>query len=88
MGQTTIAKLQAKALQYLELQEHLKTLKNEIIGLVGSEHRSHLGDVCIESESVDIIDVQKLKQGYPEAHQNCTVGTGTILKVTKGGCHG
>lgn len=88
MGQTTIAKLQAKALQYLKLQEHLKTLKNEIVGLVGSKHRSHLGDVCIESESVDIIDVQKLKQGYPEAYQNCTVGTGTILKVTKGGCHG
>jgi len=88
MGQNSIAKLQAKALRYLELQESLNALKNEIIGLVGSEHRSHLGDLCIESESVDIIDEQKLKREYPEAHRNCLVGTGTILKVTRGGCHG
>jgi len=81
-------RLRAKALQYLELQDRLIALKCEIIGLTGVDHTSLHYDLRVETKRVDIIDDQKLKRDYPEAHQNCTVGTGTILKVTKGGCHG
>lgn len=83
-----MSELKAKALQYLALQDRLNTLKSEIICLTGAEHTSYYDDIRVETKSVDVIDVQKLKQEHPEAYQNCTVGTGTILKVTKGGCHG
>jgi hypothetical protein len=83
-----MSKLRAKALQYLELQDRLNALKCEIIGLTGVDHTSLHYDLRVETKRVDIIDDQKLKRDYPEAHQNCLAGTGTVLKVKRGGYHG
>jgi len=80
--------LKAKALKYLQLQDCLNALKCEIIQLTGVENRSLYFDLVIETRNLDIIDVLKLKERYPEAHRNCRVGTATVLKITRGGYHG
>lgn len=88
MKQTTIAQLQAKALQYLELQTRLTALKHEIIGKIGDQHTCQIEDVCLKTRTIDIIDNEKLGRDYPQAYQNCTVATATILEVNRGGRHG
>lgn len=88
MKQSTIDALQAKALQYLEMQSRLNALKLEIISTMGDQHICQIGDVCLKTRTSDVIDSEKLGRDYPKAYLNCTVATATILEVKRGGRHG
>lgn len=88
MKQSAIDALQAKAIQYLELQSRLNALKLEIISTTGDQHSCQIEDVCLKTRTIDIIDNEKLGRDNPKAYQNCRVATATILEVNRGGRHG